>query len=59
LEEVVRALSRSDDPAVVVTSEQGHAIGWITHRNALRTYHHGRERLTPDEPRAALPDPVV
>jgi CIC family chloride channel protein len=59
LEDVVRALSRSDDPAVVVTSEDGHAIGWITHRHALRTYHHGRERLTHAEPRATAPDPVV
>jgi CIC family chloride channel protein len=51
LEEAVRALSRTDDPAVVVVDDVGeHPVGWITHRAALRTYHRGRERLTPRDP---------
>jgi hypothetical protein len=44
----VRVLALSDDPAVPVLRPAGRAVvGWVTHRDILRTYHHERERLTP------------
>ena len=53
LEDAVRVLSRSDDPAVPVLEPGGRAlVGWVTHRDILRAYHAERERLTPG---AALP----
>jgi CIC family chloride channel protein len=53
LEDAVRALSLSDDPAVPVLEPGGRTlVGWVTHRDILRAYHAERERLTPG---AALP----
>ena len=48
LEQAVRALSLSDDAGLPVLAETGASVvGWVTHRDVLRTYHRERERLTP------------
>jgi predicted transcriptional regulator len=48
LEEAVRWLARTDDPGLPVLAATGPAVvGWVTHREVLRTYHRGRQRLSP------------
>jgi CIC family chloride channel protein len=48
LEEAVRCLARTDDPGLPVLAADGPAVvGWVTHRDVLRTYHRGRERVSP------------
>jgi chloride channel protein, CIC family len=48
LEQAVRALTLTDDPGLPVLAPAGRTIvGWVTHRDILRAYHHERERLTP------------
>jgi CIC family chloride channel protein len=48
LEQAVRCLARTDDPGLPVLAADGQAVvGWVTHRDVLRCYHRGRERLTP------------
>jgi CIC family chloride channel protein len=48
LEDAVRVLSLSDDPAIPVLAAGGRdVVGWVTHRDILRAYHDERERLSP------------
>jgi CIC family chloride channel protein len=48
LEQAVRALARTDEPGLpVVAAETHEVVGWLTHRDVLRAYHEGRERVSP------------
>lgn len=61
LEEAVRALAASDEPALPVLAADGATlVGWLTHRDLLRAYHRERTRLTPpDAAPAAEPTPLA
>jgi CIC family chloride channel protein len=48
LEQAVRALARTDEPGLPVVAPGTHeVVGWLTHRDVLRAYHEGRERVSP------------
>jgi CIC family chloride channel protein len=48
LEHAVRALARTDEPGLpVVAAGTRKVVGWLTHRDVLRAYHSGRERISP------------
>jgi CIC family chloride channel protein len=48
LEQAVRALARTDEPGLpVVAAGTREVVGWLTHRDVLRAYHQGRERVSP------------
>ncbi|HEY1540322.1 MAG TPA: chloride channel protein [Solirubrobacteraceae bacterium] len=50
LEHAARALALGNDSGLPVHAAHDHRIvGWVTHRDILRTYHHERERLTPSD----------
>ena len=56
-EHAVRALARSDEPGLpVVAANTCRVVGWLTHRDVLRAYHHGREQISPT-PEAPPPRP--
>ncbi len=56
LEQAVRALGRSDEPGLpVMAAGTNELVGWLTHRDVLRAYHRGRERISPAPDTATPP----
>jgi CIC family chloride channel protein len=57
LEQAIRTLARTDEPGLpVLATGTQKVVGWLTHRDVLRAYHHGREGITaPAGPPAQQP----
>ncbi|MGH3430500.1 MAG: CBS domain-containing protein, partial [Mycobacteriales bacterium] len=50
LDTILSILLHPDTAGLPVTAENGTAIGWITHRDVLRTYHHHLSTEHPSTP---------
>jgi CIC family chloride channel protein len=65
LEDAARTLALGDDDGLPVLGADGRVLGWVTHRDILRTYHRERARLEggsvrpPAAPTPPLSEPIA